>query len=66
MEHPDYRINLEQVLAFSEGRQLLTAAEVSKFTGLKDIRTVKRHFPFTKGRISAATLARCMCGGEQK
>lgn len=66
MEHPDYRINLEQVLAFSEGRQLLTAADVGRFTGLKDTRTIKRHFPFTNGRISAATLARCMSGGAAK
>lgn len=66
MEHPDYRANLEQVLAFSGGKQLLTATEVSRFTGLKDLRTVKRTFPgkFVNGRISAATLARCMCGGE--
>lgn len=66
MENQYYRINLEQILAFSDGRQLLTAAEVGRFTGLKDIRTIKRHFPFTQGRISAATLARCMCGGERK
>lgn len=65
MENKYFRDNLEQVLAFSDGRNLLTVAEVGRFTGLKDPRTIKRRFPFTGNRISAATLARCLCGGSQ-
>lgn len=63
MEHPDYRNNLEQILQFSEGRQMLTVGEVMKFTGVKHYKTVHKLFPFVGGYISAATLARHMCGG---
>lgn len=62
-EHEFYRDNLEQVLAFTGGRQLLTVVEVGRFTGLKDARAIKRRYPFVNNCISAATLARCMCGG---
>lgn len=59
-----YRDNLEQILKFTDGRQLLTVAEVGRFTGLVDQRTIKRRYPFVENRISAATLARCLCRGE--
>ena len=60
-----YRENLEQILQFT-GKNLLNISEVSRFTGISDRRTVKRLFPFVNSRISAATLARCMCGdGKQ-
>jgi len=65
MEHPDYRANLEQVLAFSDGRQMLTIGEVMKFTGVKHYSTIHKMFPFINGHISAATLARRLCGGER-
>ena len=64
-EHIDYRINMEQILASTNGKQLLNAADVLRFTGLKDYRTVRKRFPFKDGTISAATLARCLCGGEK-
>ena len=66
MEHPAYRDNLEQILEFNGGRQMLTVSEVGRSTGLKDPRTIRRHFPFVKNLISAATLARCMCGGGKQ
>lgn len=65
MEHPAYRDNLEQVLAFSNGRNLLNIKEVLAFTGLKDYRAVHRHFTFINGYISAASLARQLCGGKK-
>lgn len=66
MEHTSYQDNLEQILAFTEGRQLLSVTDVGRFTGLRDPRTVKRRFPhFVENRISAATLARCLSGGAQ-
>lgn len=65
-EHPDYRNNLEQVLNFSQGRQMLNLTEVAEFTGIRHNRTLHKHFPFVNGYISAATLARCMCGGDGK
>ena len=61
-----YRENLEQILEFSGGRNLLSITEVGRFTGLVDQRAIKRRYPFVKGKISAATLARCMCGGGKQ
>lgn len=67
MEHPAYRDNLEQILKFTGGKQVLTVSQVREFTGMVDSRTIRRHFPIMKGGyISAATLARCLCGGTQK
>lgn len=67
MEHPAYRDNLEQILNYTGGRQLLTVTDVRKFTGLVDQRTIKKKFPyFVDNCISAATLARCMCGSIKK
>lgn len=66
MEHPAYRDNLEQILAFSHGRNLLNIKEVLVFTGLKDYRAIHRRFTFIDGYISAATLARQLCGGARK
>ena len=66
IEHPAYRDNLEQILKFSEGRNPLGVSEVGRFTGLVDRRTITRRYPFVNGKISAATLARCMCGGGKQ
>ncbi len=67
MEHPDYRSNLEQVLDFSQGRQMLTIGDVKEITGIRHYQTLHKLFPFQGRYISAATLARCMCeGGKQK
>ena len=63
MEHPDYRNNLEQILKFTGGKNLLNVSEVCRFTGIIDHRTVKKRYPFIDNYISAATLARHMCGG---
>lgn len=65
-ERIDYRNNLEQVLAFSQGRQMLTLKEVKEFTGIRHYQTLHKRFPFVDGYISAATLARCMCGDSKK
>ena len=65
MEHPAYRNNLEQILTFTHGRQMLTIGEVMTFTGIRHYATVHKLFPFVGSYISAATLARCMCGGAK-
>ena len=65
-EHDFYRDNLEQILQFSGGRQLLTVTEVCSFTGIRDTRTARAHFPFRDKFISAATLARCLCEGHRE
>lgn len=63
-ERPAYRDNLEDILAFTGGRRVMTIADVRKYTGMVDNRTVKRHFPIRDGIIAAATLARCLAGGD--
>ena len=65
-ENQYYRDNLEQILSFSGGKNLLNVSEVARFTGIVDRRVVKRIYPFVDNRISAATLARCMCGSIKK
>ena len=61
-----YRENLEQILSFSGGKNLLNVSEVARFTGIVDRRVVKRIYPFVDNRISAATLACCLCGGGKQ
>ena len=62
MENPFYRDNLEQILAFTQGRNVLRVKEVMRFTGIGDHRTVRKLYPINEdGTISAATLARSMC-----
>lgn len=58
-----YRENLEQILKFSGGRNMLSVNDVRQFTGIRDYRSIKRRFPFSDNYISAATLAACMAGG---
>jgi hypothetical protein len=57
-----YDDNLRDVLAYFDGRRLLTVADVKRYTGLTDYRTIKRRFPFDGRYISAPTLARCLSG----
>lgn len=67
MEYPFYRETLEGVLAHSGGKHMLTMDEVRSYTGLKEHRTIKRHFPyFVGGIISAENLARCLCAPPPK
>ena len=66
IENQYYRDNLEQILSFSGGKNLLNVSEVARFTGIVDRRVIKRIYPFVDNRISAATLARCMCGSIKK
>ncbi|MCI6016317.1 MAG: hypothetical protein MRZ31_06460 [Dysosmobacter sp.] len=67
MEHPAYRDNLEQILAFTGGRNLLNIKDVKAFTGIRDPLTVRKRYPMdASGHISAATLARQLCGGVRK
>ena len=61
-----YRENLEQILDFTGGVNVLTMTQLKSFTGIKDTRTLKKRFPLTHNTISAATLAGCLAvsGGE--
>ena len=61
MESSFYRVNLESILEYTQGRHLLSVTDVMRYTGLGDTRTVRRRFPyFTNGSISAETLAKCL------
>lgn len=62
-ERPAYRDNLQDILEFSGGKHTLTIDDVRRYTGIKDARTLKRHYPFQGRYISAPTLARCLSGG---
>ena len=66
IEHPAYRDNLEQILKASNGRQMLTIGDVKEITGIRHYQTLHKLFPFQGRHISAATMARCMCGSIKK
>ncbi|MPM03136.1 hypothetical protein SDC9_49396 [bioreactor metagenome] len=56
-----FRDNLEDILAFSNGKHLLTIKDVSTFTG-RDPRWCKKAYGIDPAKgISAATLARKLC-----
>lgn len=61
MDQLDYRNNLEDILAFTNGRHLLSVGDVMAYTGFLDSRTVNRRYPMIDGYISAPVLARCLC-----
>ena len=55
-----YRDNLEQLRSKAQGKEVLNLRETADILGFKDVRTVKRKYPFVDGYISVATLARCL------
>lgn len=58
-----YRDNLEDLLAFFDGRRILTVRDVSRYLQ-KDARWVKRRFDLDpKKGISVPTLARRLANG---
>ena len=52
-ERYGYRENLQDILEFFGGRRVLTIADVKRYTGLHDYRTLKSRFPFQNNSISA-------------
>ena len=63
-ERAGYRETLQDILEFSGGRRLLSIADVKRYTGLSDYRTIKRRFPIKDGCIAAPMLAKCLSGGD--
>ena len=59
-EKPEYRDNMEALLAFSGGKMLLSATEVAKYCGC-DRRTAVKRYAISKDGITVPTLARRMC-----
>ena len=58
-----YQDNLARLKEKSNGKEVLNLRETAIILGFKDIRTVKKLYPFENGYISLATLARCMTPG---
>lgn len=59
-EKDGYREQLEQILAYSDGKVVLTLKDVRGLTGVKDNRTLKKRYRFNNGVISASELAKQM------
>lgn len=59
-EKADYRDNLEDILAFFEGRRLYNISDVARYTG-RSRRWVAQNLMPGMADISAATLARKLC-----
>lgn len=64
-----YEDHLADILDFTGGRRLLSVRDVGRYTGLRDVRTIRRRFPCFRGKyLSAAALARALseaCGEEE-
>lgn len=59
-----YREALADIREFFDGKRWLSVSDVGRYTGLRDVRTIHRHFPyFVNGHILDTTLAKLMCGG---
>ena len=63
-EKPDYRANLERLNDLYPDHEMLTIPETMKVMGYRSKDTAKKYVPFTNRRVSKATLARIMCGGQ--
>lgn len=63
-EKIDYRANLERLNELYPDHEMLTIPETMKVMGYRSYDTIRKHIPFTNRRVSKATLARIMCGGE--
>ena len=55
-----YQDNLDRIREKAHGKECLNMKEVADILGFKDVRTVKKRFPFTDGYITVATLARML------
>ena len=62
-EKQGYREQLECILDFTNGNQMMSLKEARDFTGIKDNRTLKKRFAFENGYISVSVLARQLIGG---
>lgn len=55
-----YRDTLAFLREKSGGKEILNLRETADILGFKDVRTVKKKFPFVDGYITLVTLARCL------
>lgn len=64
-EFAAYRDTLAGILSVTEGRHLLTVADVSRYSGIKNYAAIKKRYAFVNNRISAEALARQIVGGSE-
>lgn len=64
-ELTDYRRNLERLNELFPEKEMLSMADAARVWGCHRA-NIKKHVPFTDRRVSKATLARIMSGGEAK
>lgn len=55
-----YRDTLAFLREKSGGKEILNLRETADILGFKDVRTVKKKFPFVDGYITLVTLALCL------
>ncbi len=60
-----YLDNLRMLEEKAPGKEVLNLKETAAILGFKDVRTVKKLYPFVNGYISLPTLARCLTPGEE-
>lgn len=63
-EYDGYRDNLASILEFTGGAHTLNITDVCRYTGISKRETVRRHYNFSRGRITAEALARALAGGQ--
>ena len=59
-----YKEILQDVMEFFGGKRLLSVADVRRYTGLADYRTIKRRFPFYENTITPTAFAAVLAKGE--
>lgn len=58
----NYEECYRDALTFFRGKRLLTIADVQRYTGLRDYRTIKKAFPFNGTVIGIVPFCRVMAG----
>lgn len=59
----EYEEVKRDILLFTNGRRLLSIADVKRYTGLVDYRTIKRRFGISGTTITAQALALALTKG---
>lgn len=59
----EYEEIKRDILLFTNGRRLLSIADVKRYTGLVDYRTIKRRFNISGTTITAQALALALTKG---
>lgn len=58
-----YRDVLEDLLAYMDGKRMMSLSEISRYTGLER-RSLQRKYGFEPGGTHISVVARKLCGGD--